>query len=87
MQRLNSLKDKDAKQHKFINAALKANDRVSKFVPEYSFFKKKGGVPGSHPFYGRYMMFRQPNWATKFFIDAILLEKDILKQIESKLSL
>lgn len=72
---------------RFANCAIKAIDRVSKFVPKYSFLKKKGGVPGSHPFYGRYMMFRQPNWATKFFIDAILLEKDILKQIESKLLL
>ena len=72
---------------RFVNGAIKAIDRVSKFVPRYSFLKKKGGVPGSYPFYGRYMMFRQPNWATKFFIDAILLEKDILNKIENKLSL
>ena len=72
---------------RFVNCAMKAIDRVSNFVPKYSFLKKKGGVPGSYPFYGKYMMFRQPNWATKFFIDAMLMEKDILKRIESKLLL
>lgn len=32
---------------------------------------KRGALPGSVPFYGTYMPFRYPNWAAKFFIDAI----------------
>lgn len=63
---------------RYINSAIKAIDRVSKFIPKRTLLLKKGGVPGSHPFWGRYMIFRQPNWATKFFIDAILLESEIL---------
>jgi hypothetical protein len=33
-----------------------------------------GGVAGSRPFWGRYMMLRFPNWAVKFSIDSLLLE-------------
>ncbi len=32
----------------------------------------RGGIPGSSPIYGRYERFAYPNWATKFYIDALL---------------
>ncbi len=31
-----------------------------------------GGIKGSRPIYGRYAPLQYPNWATKFFIDALL---------------
>jgi hypothetical protein len=31
-----------------------------------------GGIKGSRPIWRRYMRFRYPNWAAKFFIDALL---------------
>jgi hypothetical protein len=31
-----------------------------------------GGLPGSAPFWGRYMRLSIPNWGVKFFIDALL---------------
>jgi hypothetical protein len=31
-----------------------------------------GAMPGSSPFWGQYMRFRYPNWAAKFFLDALL---------------
>jgi hypothetical protein len=31
-----------------------------------------GGIKGSHPVWGAYSPFTYPNWATKFFIDALL---------------
>lgn len=31
-----------------------------------------GGIRGSNPVYGRYAMLQYPNWATKFFTDALL---------------
>ena len=34
----------------------------------------RGGMPGSHPRSGGYMKNRYPNWAAKFFIDALLLQ-------------
>jgi uncharacterized protein YyaL (SSP411 family) len=36
----------------------------------------RGGLPGSRPIWGPYLRFRYPNWAAKFFADALLgLEK------------
>ena len=36
----------------------------------------QGAIPGSFPIWGRYEPFAFPNWATKFFCDALLLEKE-----------
>jgi hypothetical protein len=33
----------------------------------------RGGIKGSHPIWGNYTRLSYPNWATKFFIDALLL--------------
>lgn len=32
----------------------------------------RGAIAGSHPLYGGYERFKYPNWAAKFFIDAVL---------------
>jgi uncharacterized protein YyaL (SSP411 family) len=37
-----------------------------------------GGIKGSLPIYGRYAPLQYPNWATKFFIDALLAKKRAL---------
>ncbi|MDA3913501.1 hypothetical protein [Oleiagrimonas sp.] len=34
----------------------------------------RGGIPGSHPLKGGYMKNRYPNWAAKFFMDALMLQ-------------
>lgn len=34
----------------------------------------RGGLPGSHPLSGGYMKHRYPNWAAKFFMDALMLQ-------------
>lgn len=41
----------------------------------------RGGIAGSYPLYGGYARFRYPNWAAKFFIDALLA----LQRVESGL--
>ena len=33
-----------------------------------------GAIPGSFPMWGRYEPFAFPNWATKFFADALMLD-------------
>jgi hypothetical protein len=35
----------------------------------------QGGIAGSYPIVGRYMYLRFPNWAVKFFLDALLLAR------------
>ena len=34
-----------------------------------------GGIAGSFPIWGRYSMFEYPNWAAKFFADALITEE------------
>ncbi len=36
----------------------------------------RGGMPGSYPRSGGYMKHRYPNWAAKFFMDALMLQLD-----------
>jgi rhamnogalacturonyl hydrolase YesR len=38
----------------------------------------RGGVKGSHPIWGGYLPFAYPNWAAKFFADALMLEKKLI---------
>jgi rhamnogalacturonyl hydrolase YesR len=33
----------------------------------------RGGIKGSHPIYGAYERYKLPNWAAKFFVDALML--------------
>jgi hypothetical protein len=33
-----------------------------------------GALPGSFPFFGNYMTAGYPNWATKYLLDALLLQ-------------
>jgi uncharacterized protein YyaL (SSP411 family) len=35
----------------------------------------RGAMKGSHPVNGSYMKYRYPNWATKFFMDGLMLEQ------------
>lgn len=58
---------------RYLNTALNLLDDVaatqcltSPGKPHY------GGIKGSLPIYGRYAPLQYPNWATKFFIDALL---------------
>jgi hypothetical protein len=37
-------------------------------------------VKGSFPVSGGYVRFQYPNWACKFFVDAISLERDLREQ-------
>lgn len=46
-----------------------------------------GGIKGSLPIYGRYATLQYPNWATKFFIDALLTKKRTWTRYANSLSL
>lgn len=63
------------KDEKFLNAAKKSNAYM-KTVQNLnsSNLGIKGGIPGAFPIYGWYAPFCFPNWAAKFFVDALMLE-------------
>ncbi|MEW5977985.1 MAG: AGE family epimerase/isomerase [Acidobacteriota bacterium] len=46
-------------------------------------FCVRGAIKGSHPISGRYLFGTYPNWATKFFIDALLLEEALNQGVAS----
>lgn len=37
----------------------------------------RGAISGSYPIWGKYLRYTFPNWAAKFFADALLLEKKV----------
>jgi len=44
----------------------------------------RGGIKGSSPIYQAYLFFVFPNWAAKFFIDALTLEENLGKSLLMK---
>jgi uncharacterized protein YyaL (SSP411 family) len=40
----------------------------------------RGGIAGSYPIWGDYVSFGYPNWASKFFADAIILKMSIISE-------
>jgi len=44
---------------------------------EYATENSLGAIPGSYPIWGKYEPFAFPNWATKYFADALILEQNI----------
>ena len=56
-------------------------DVTSPGTPHY------GGIKGSLPIYGRYAPLQYPNWATKFFIDALLAKQRALNPLTGRLPL
>lgn len=74
-------RNKDAR---FLSATSKLLDDTCKTQPKSNgLLIKKGGLKGSLPYYGTYLTFRQPNWATKFLIDAMLLEEKAFATVKN----
>jgi rhamnogalacturonyl hydrolase YesR len=60
---------------RFLNAALKMNEDLKRLQDNSSSNSGiNGGVKGSHPIWGKYSAYKYPNWAAKFFTDALMLE-------------
>ena len=63
------------KLKEFSDAAKKSNEHM-KTVQNLTSLNPgiRGGIPGGFPIYGWYAPFCFPNWASKFFVDALSLE-------------
>ena len=72
---LHKITDKGA----YLDAALLTNRFVRKTVHMIGDPDVVGGVRGSFPVYGDYGRYEYLNWATKFAVDAQLLELDLVK--------
>jgi folate-dependent phosphoribosylglycinamide formyltransferase PurN len=68
-----------------LNAALKAIDLTCVAQSLRSSSPGiRGGVPGSYPLWGKYIPFAFPNWAAKFFIDALIQKRVALSELERR---
>jgi hypothetical protein len=70
---------------RLVNAALKAIDLVKLAQPmrnpNSGLF---GGVPGSDPIHGSYIEGAVPNWAAKYFIDALLEKQRVISELRTE---
>ena len=64
----------------FLKAGCLLNNFVRRTIDVHGPLEKRGGVKGSFPVSGDYGKFEFLNWATKFTIDANLMEKDLLSR-------
>jgi hypothetical protein len=69
---------------RFLNAALKLLDQVKRTQSlTHRHPGVRGGISGSYPFWGQYERFGYPNWAAKFFVDALLLQEELMSQFNT----
>jgi len=67
---------------RFFNTALKINSALKQTqILSGSNQNILGGIQGSYPIYGGYMPMIYPNWAAKFFVDALLSEENIMNSM------
>jgi folate-dependent phosphoribosylglycinamide formyltransferase PurN len=70
---------------RLLNAALKAIDLVKAAQPMNSAEAGiRGGVPGSDPVWGEYLRLGLPNWAVKFFVDALLVKERVMRGVADR---
>jgi hypothetical protein len=66
---------------KFFLNAIKANNYLKqKQILNNRFKDIDGAIKGSDPIWGKYSRFKFPNWAVKFFCDALMLENRIKEE-------
>jgi hypothetical protein len=68
---------------RYLNAALKMNEKLKQLVPVRGRRGIVGGVAGSHPIWGAYQPLRYISWGCKFLSDALLLEERLARQFEA----
>jgi len=71
---------------RYLNAALKINDNVKSTQDLGSRNGGiRGGIKGSQPIWGKYIRYGYPNWAAKYFADALMLEDRMMQRLEERM--
>jgi len=73
------------RSQKYFDAAR----RMNRFVMETQDLTSpdpgiRGAIKGSHPIWGSYSSYEYPNWAAKFFVDALLLSAKLSRSEEER---
>ena len=68
---------KISKEHVFLQAALNLIDLLkTRQKLDCKNLGIRGGIPGSYPIWGKYLQYSYPNWAAKFFADALISKNE-----------
>jgi glycosyltransferase involved in cell wall biosynthesis len=59
------------------DAAIGFVCRTQRMKPRFANDPTVGGIRGSYPAWGRYEPYAYPNWAPKFFLDALIAQRDL----------
>jgi hypothetical protein len=68
---------------RYLNAALKMNEMLKQLISTRGHQGIDGGVSGSFPVWGRYQPLRYISWGCKFFADALILERRLMRSLEA----
>ncbi|MHB1224078.1 MAG: prenyltransferase/squalene oxidase repeat-containing protein [Gemmatimonadaceae bacterium] len=68
-------------ERRYLDGAMAANSFVRRTLRLEGDTDTRGAVKGSFPVSGEYGRYQYLNWAAKFFIDANLLEQDVLQGV------
>ncbi|MFY9558907.1 MAG: prenyltransferase/squalene oxidase repeat-containing protein [Terriglobales bacterium] len=68
---------------RYLNAALKMNERLKQLLPLKGRRGVVGGVAGSYPIWGAYQPVRYISWGCKFLADALMLERRLMHAFEA----
>jgi len=70
---------------RYLNAAFKVlHPALKSQRSSWMAGSARGSIPGSRPRFGRYLTMRSPNWAAKFFVDALLDLEETLSSLGVK---
>jgi len=73
------------KDLRYVNASLKMVEYLKSTVNiRTRNADVRGALKGSDPVWGQYERFSFPNWATKFYLDALLLLEEVMEPIENR---
>jgi hypothetical protein len=73
------------RNERYLNAAVKIIDQLKRTQNLKSTNPGiRGGMAGSYPIWGSYMRFSYPNWAVKFYADALMLKETVMSEIKQK---
>jgi hypothetical protein len=61
----------------YLHAARTTAEFLKRHQPLDAAADVRGGLPGSYPIFGKYLYLRYPNWAAKFFADALLTFEEL----------
>ncbi len=71
---------------RYLNGALKINDYVKSTHDLLSEnLGIRGGIKGSQPIWGKYIRYGYPNWAAKYFADALMLEDRMMQCLKERM--